>query len=204
LRAAMRGIIKPPEGAPAAYLDERYQPVCFELSLGDEIYISARETPTRLADREAVSIAPGEFAIITTAEQVQMPQDKIGFISMKFGFTQYGLINVSGFHVDPGFVGKIHFAVYHAGPTAITLRRLDQVFMLFLASITDTAKKYEGKRQHQDNVPTGTVVALKGPPVSLKSLDSRLTRLESSVRLLIALGVGVIAAVVGALLTVNR
>ena len=41
------------------------------------------------------------------------------------------LINVSGFHVDPNYKGKLIFSAFNAGPRDIILRKLDPVFMIF-------------------------------------------------------------------------
>ena len=50
-------------------------------------------------------IPPGQFGLILTNEVVTIPNDLIGFISIKAKIKFRGLINVSGFHVDPGFHG---------------------------------------------------------------------------------------------------
>ena len=43
------------------------------------------------------------MAMLITEEQVNVPLDAMAFISMKAGKKLGGLINISGFHVDPGF-----------------------------------------------------------------------------------------------------
>ncbi len=194
-------VIRPPDGLGEEYVEKRLSKgkVCYELSLGDEIYISTKEMPARLRNREVVNLAPGEFAILTTAERVRIPKSMLGILSMKFGWTKYGLINVSGFHVDPGFCGKLHFAVYHAGSNVVSLRRLDPIFMLFLTKI-DEPQEYKGDHQGQDKVPAETMIALKGPPVSLKHLDDKVGKLQATVTVLITLVIAMFAAVIGALL----
>lgn len=49
-----------------------------------------------------VSIEPGEFALMLTDELIHVPEDLVGFISVRFGYKRRGLVNISGFHVDPG------------------------------------------------------------------------------------------------------
>jgi len=56
-----------------------------------------------LQDKEDVIVPPGQFALLITEERVNIPDDKIAFISFKFSKKARGLINVSGFHVDPGY-----------------------------------------------------------------------------------------------------
>ena len=50
-------------------------------------------------------IPPGQFAFLLTAETVTMPDNAIAFISIKARLKFNGLINISGFHVDPGYRG---------------------------------------------------------------------------------------------------
>ncbi|MBA3447640.1 MAG: hypothetical protein H0T56_08525 [Pseudaminobacter sp.] len=105
----------------------------YNLAVGEEVYVSSLasgKTVQRLSDGEAFSIDPGQFAFILTEERVELPFDKIGFISIRASTKFLGLVNISGFHVDPGYKGKLIFAVYNAGPTRIHLRRGDRIFPL--------------------------------------------------------------------------
>lgn len=63
----------------------------------------------------------------------------MGFISLRFSIKGTGLINVSGFHVDPGYEGRLIFSVYNAGPTAITMTRGQDLFLLWLADLDRTS-----------------------------------------------------------------
>src|SRR5437868_3298454 len=54
---------------------------------------------------ESFSIPSGQFAYLLSREVVTVPDHAMAFISMKTHVKFAGLINVSGFHVDPGYVG---------------------------------------------------------------------------------------------------
>lgn len=192
-------VIEAPPGVAADFVEKRLKGVCYELSLGTQHFISTRDEPTRLRDNQTIKIDPGEFAIVTTAERVKIPESHLGILSMKFGLTGFGLINVSGFHVDPGFEGRLHFSIYHAGSNSVILQRLQPMFMLFLTKIT-LPVKYLGKHQGQNEVPPDVMTALKGPSVSLKQIDTRLNSVEQTVRILIGLVVGLLVAAVGVIL----
>jgi dCTP deaminase len=45
------------------------------------------------------------------------------------------LVNVSGFHVDPEFEGRLLFSVFNAGPSAIPLRRGERCFHIWYAGL---------------------------------------------------------------------
>jgi dCTP deaminase len=55
------------------------------------------------------------------------------------------LVNVSGFHVDPGYRGQLTFAVFNAGPVPIHLKRGQPIFLIWYASLDhETAVKKDG------------------------------------------------------------
>ena len=64
-----------------------------------------------------------------------MPDTAIAFISIRASIKFKGLINVSGFHVDPGFRGQLRFAVYNAGSSEIDLDQDERVFMIWFADL---------------------------------------------------------------------
>lgn len=66
---------------------------------------------------------PGQFAFILAEETVRVPPSAMAFISMRATFKMKGLVNVSGFHVDPGWNGPLIFAVHNAGPGPVHLQR---------------------------------------------------------------------------------
>jgi dCTP deaminase len=113
--------------------DKRVQHAAYELSLGPEAFITTKGTKKRLdvARDKQIEIPPGQFGLLLTEESVSIPHDAIGFISIKFNIKQRGLVNVSGFHVDPGFTGRLKFAVYNAGSQNIVLSYKSPVFMIW-------------------------------------------------------------------------
>jgi dCTP deaminase len=87
----------------------------------------------------SVVIPAGQFAFLLTEEFLDIPENVMGFISLKSKVKWKGLINVSGFHVDPGFRGKLVYSVYNAGPTPINLSRGQDLFLLWLADLDQSA-----------------------------------------------------------------
>ena len=66
---------------------------------------------------------------------MKIPTDVLGFISIRARIKWKGLVNVSGFHVDPGFWGRLTFSVYNAGPGSIHLRQGDSAFLIWFANL---------------------------------------------------------------------
>ena len=172
--------------------------VMYDLRLGAEAFVSDRETPMVLgATNPFVSIKPGEFAILTTHERLKLPSDILGFISLKFTWASRGLINISGFHVDPGYKGSLVFSVYNAGPNNVTLTHMDRVFMIFLYRLADSVDAYG---RGYEGVPAEIVMSVKGHPLSLRKLDKRVGNLEARFGVVVVLFGAILAALIGFLL----
>ena len=138
------------------YLPSRVDCASYLLAIGEEIYVSPSDqssdpkkvTVRKLASDEAFTIPPGQFAFLLTEESVEIPPDALGFISIRAKIKFRGLVNVSGFHVDPGYRGQLTFAVFNAGPTPVHLKRGQRIFLIWYASLdqSSAAIKQEAPR----------------------------------------------------------
>jgi dCTP deaminase len=160
--------------------EDRIESASYELSLGKEVYISALpDTPQKdrkkifLNERETVAIPPGQFAFLITSEKVAVPSDAIALISMKFKAKAKGLINVSGFHVDPGYKGHLIFAVYNAGPLNFHVECGQRLFSIWFADLDAVDERPRTKRGH-DSIDT----ELMNSPDAVSSLPSLVKRLD--------------------------
>ncbi|MGE4281216.1 MAG: hypothetical protein AB7G62_16630 [Magnetospirillum sp.] len=142
---AMPDTNDPKNGRPIE--DERIEKAldcnAFTLRIGNEVYVSPSESADRapgksivqLGEKESFEIPAGQFAFLTTEEVVKVPSYAMAFISIKATQKFKGLINVSGFHVDPGFHGQLVFAVFNAGPLPIVLRRGMDAFLIWFTDL---------------------------------------------------------------------
>lgn len=179
----------------------------YDLHLGEDVYITSNDVPSRLTPQEPyVIIRPGEFALLSTLEVFSMPLDTMGFISVRFSYKKLGLINVSGFHVDPGYKGKVFFSVYNAGPNDIVMKMGDPVFMIFLLKITKDEHEAcaVGVKERQGDGErkfTETVTAIQGKSVSLANNAERIARLEFYLRFLGTIAITIIGGLLTYILT---
>ncbi|MEI9408592.1 dCTP deaminase domain-containing protein [Mesorhizobium salmacidum] len=148
----------------------------YNLAIGEEVYVSSLasgKTVQKLSEGAAFSIAPGQFAFILTEEEVELPFDKIGFISIRASIKFLGLVNISGFHIDPGYKGKLIFAVYNAGPTIIHLRRGDRIFPLWITNLNERMQRTAWKVGH-DKIPASMITAISGEFTTAYQLAEKL------------------------------
>jgi len=178
--------------------------VAFDLRLGSQYYLSGEDYPDKLNDGDYLNIKPGQLALLTTYEQFSMPLDYVAFISMRFRVKASGLINVSGFQVDPGYQGVFIFSVYNAGPQTVPLQFREAIFTIIFSK---TSKKILRKRGRINEIPVdkwGKLMQRKN--VSLVGMEDRLSELEKSYQRvkysvpIIVTSVGIISAILGYLL----
>lgn len=177
----------------------------YDLRLGGDVYVTTEGLPKKLNQIGAdatISIEPGEFGILMTYEYIAVPQDLMGLISIRFRYKEMGLVNISGFHVNPGFCGRILFAVYNAGPSKVVLRYKEPVFMIMFDKLKSPVREIkESIFRKMDNIPVRIISTLGGPSVSVRGLDERVRRIETIFPVLITILVGLLIAMLTWVLT---
>ena len=175
------------DGRVTPFCEERIDGASYHLSIGKEIYVSpTTETTdpgvksiTPLKEGEAFAIPPGQFAFLLTNEIVTVGLNEIAFISIRAKTKYRGLVNVSGFHVDPGFEGQLTFAVFNAGPATVHLREGQQVFLIWYADLSDPCDEARPKGPYQ--IGSELVTGLGGQLHSLASLDSKIVNVDQRI-----------------------
>lgn len=154
----------------------------YSLSVGEEIFITSASNDEfdkvqKIKTEDNICfIPPGQFAYILTNETINIPNNCLAFISMKFKIKADGLINVSGFHVDPGYKGKLIFAVYNAGVQDIPLRKGKEIFLIWFSSLDATDSKPREKLGIQE-IDSEIINNAKNAE-TLKNISDKLKDLE--------------------------
>jgi dCTP deaminase len=173
----------------------------YDLRVGDEVFLSENQIPTRLSlDSPYVLLPPGQFALVKTFEDISIPSDLIGLLSIRSRYKFQGLINISGFHVDPTYRGHLIFAVQNVGPNDIRLRYMEPVFMLMWAKLLNP---FAGEKRGPgyDGIQLEHMAQLGGPNVTLTKLKGDLDQLSLSVKIYGALAGSALIAIIVAILT---
>ena len=165
------------------FCEKRIEGAAYQLAIGDEIYVSPTADATDpsttsivpLKKRQAFVIPPGQFAFLLTGEKVKVGVRQLAFISIRAKVKFRGLVNVSGFHVDPGFEGHLNFAVFNAGPVAVHLRQGDPIFLIWYADLTDCGTPRRGQ---PSGIQSEWISGISGELHSLASLANSVTGVE--------------------------
>jgi len=175
----------------------------YTLTVGRESYITPdhkvqnpyRHTATKLDDGDSIAIPAGQFGFLLTEESIKMPADAMAFISMKAKMKFRGLINVSGFHVDPGYSGQLIFSVFNAGPKPLHIKRGDDLFLIWFANLDRVTNLIKNEppittiSSELINGISGEIQSAHSFSDKLESLNRRLIRFTSAIGFLSAIAI---------------
>lgn len=169
--------------------DDEVEQSSYTLHIGNEVFVTkdhrnsdSRHVRTKLKLNQDFEIPAGQFAFLLTCETVKVPKNAIAFISMKAKIKHRGLINISGFHVDPGYDGKLLFSVYNAGPSSIRLNQGQPCFLIWYADLDsddDRAKKQDGFKDFPvevlDKISSDPIYSLQELTKGFRELDYKVS-----------------------------
>ena len=129
----------------------------YTMRIGSEVYVSpdAKDrrdaTLLQLDHEQEISVPPGQFSFLISREHLNIPIDLMAFINLRTKLKSQGLINVSGFHVDPGYNGRLIFSVFNAGVKTVKMRADDPVLLIWFARLEmpDPRFSKQGKPGHK-------------------------------------------------------
>jgi dCTP deaminase len=153
----------------------------YTLRVGPEVYVTpsletnapSLHTKMRLAEGQSFTIPAGQFAFLLTEESVEVPTNSMAFISIRAHTKFRDLVNVSGFHVDPGWKGRLIFAVFNAGPSTIHLQRGQLLFLIWYADLDEPANRHK-TGEGPSTIPPDMINNITGELNSLQSLGKRM------------------------------
>lgn len=98
----------------------------YDFTLSDEILKSDFSTPVKLTDlsveeRRKALIQPGEVVYVLTKEKVNLPTNMYMSLSANRGMSEYGVLTLGGFAVDPGYSGRLMFGLFNYSSTPFSL-----------------------------------------------------------------------------------
>lgn len=158
----------------------------YTLHVGDEVYVSPdrevaspnRHSKQKLESGEAFTIPPGQFAFLTTKEVVTVPDNALAFISIKARMKFSGLVNISGFHVDPGYRGELIFSVLNAGPKPLHLTQGQKLFLIWYADLDRETSLKKNSSEGFKGIDANLINGISGEILSLQSLSEKQRSLE--------------------------
>lgn len=168
-------------------------PIKYDFVLSDEILKSDFNSPVKLSDLTAEEkrlavIQPGEVVYVLTKERVNIPSNMYMNLSANRSMSEYGVLTLGGFAVDPGYSGKLMFGLYNYSSTPFTLipgaKLVGGVFFSFNEEETINSEYLE-KPRAIDEFPARLIsIISKYSPVGLSSLEESIKAIDNQVNAL--------------------
>lgn len=139
------------------YSPDCLEPASYDMRLGNRILISRQEKEINIGRQNGEgTINPGDFALLTTYENIKLSKTIAGSIGLRSYYARKGLILLAGPQIDPGFKGVLVLGVYNASPRKITLSYLDKLCTIGFHKLgKPTEKSHSGiEEQRQGRIPT--------------------------------------------------
>ena len=115
------------------------------IHLGDEVQYEAHE----LGGSSGFVLSPGEFALATTMEYIDLPDNLAAFVQGRSSIGRIGLTTQNAGFVDPGFHGHITLELVNESPNTIILTPGYEVAQLVFFECYPAEKPYSGKYNGQ-------------------------------------------------------
>ncbi len=197
------------------YAEEQVQPSSYDMRVGDRAILSGNEIEIDTKKEKGVIIRPGCFAIITTLENIKMPNDIAGHIGVKSYYTRKGLILLAGLQIDPGFSGVLVLGVYNASPRNLTMDYMTPFCTIEFHKLSGPVEKpyansYEQRRGEiprvdKDYLRTIETQSLSELSENMRTLTMNVSTLTRTVNrfvvpLLTAIAIAIFAAIIKGIL----
>jgi deoxycytidine triphosphate deaminase len=95
---------------------------------------------------QIVSIAPGQYVLVTTIEKVNMPDFLVGLIRPRSTLYRSG-IELSSGQVNPGYIGELTFGFHNASQYPFSLEMGARIAHILFGFIEGKAVSYKGQWQ---------------------------------------------------------
>lgn len=161
----------------------------YRIRMGNEYYCTSDSgnafwdsaTKQTISPGASFIVAPGQFGFLLSNESIKVPSDAMAFISIRAKIKFRGLINVSGFHIDPGYDGKLIFSVFNAGPSNIHISEGEEIFLIWFADLDRASTRIKEKPGYK-SIPNDLINGMNREIVSTYSLAKDISSIKVNMR----------------------
>jgi dCTP deaminase len=142
------------------FSEDCLQAASYDMCLGEEAITSSSREKINPADKGLLTIAAGDFALVTTHERVRLSPRTAGHIGLRSHYARKGLILLSGPQIDPGFQGVLVVGINNVSPSDLVIPYKERFCTVEFYQLNEDAKRpYEGEYQSQAGI-SGTDLEL--------------------------------------------
>lgn len=189
--------------------DERQlEPATYDLRVGPQGVTTSKKELVDLRSAGYLAIAPGDFAIVTVHERLEMGDRHVGRFGLRSKYARKGLLATTGPQIDPGYCGRLTVGLTNLTPKTISLPYKDDLLSVEYHELTEpTERPYQGPFQGRDElraedielVTESTGMAYSEVLTTLSSLSKNVAKLSGTMNFMkwwLPIGLGIIALMV--------
>lgn len=152
----------------------------YDFTLSDEILKADFSAPVKLKElsveeRRCAVIQPGEVVYVLIKEKVNLPFNMYMSLSANRGMSEYGVLTLGGFAVDPGYSGRLMFGLFNYSSTPFVLipetKLIGGVFYLLNENETIDTDVLEQPKPIEEFPARLVNIISKYSPTGMSSLD---------------------------------
>src|SRR4051812_38339108 len=85
------------------------EPATYDMRLGQEAFVVSSQGAGRrdLTAERILIIGASEFALVSTYETLELPNEVVGHFALRSGLSRRGLYASVGAQIDPGYKGRL-------------------------------------------------------------------------------------------------
>jgi len=173
----------------------------YDLSLGEQ-FVQNGNIETLIDTRPFIILKPGDYAIVTSKEIANLPNDIAARYDITVGLFAQGLILSNGPQVDPGFKGSLLCLLFNTSNQEISLKRDAHYATIEFIKLLEPTTPYSGPHQNQEQIGQyfsrfpgiGEIVKMRSEINELKDYNLKYSKLPT-IAAVISLIIAVIAMV---------
>jgi len=200
--------------------EDQLQPASYDLRVGRQAATVSSKGLINVADQGYILLEPGDFALITTHEKLELSQMYVGRFGLRSKYARRGLILTCGPQIDPGWRGRLIFGIANLTADPTPIKHLDGIVSVeFHRLQKPVGKPYSGPYQDREQLGAediSFIVAPKGMALSevlstlgalnqaaratdaeVKALIGDVNLLKYGIPIIVTLGIAIIGIIVG-------
>lgn len=149
-------------GNISPFSKEAVNPASYDISLGDEVVLYPSDKASRqewnLANGGSVYLQPGEKAVVVSAELLKTPADVAVTVRLKSSLARQMIFSPIGLYIDPGYEGRITFALINMGVEPYELRLGRRVGQFIFHAMAEAAEVPYGDPRRKSHYQGSTTL----------------------------------------------
>jgi len=184
------------------------QSASYDMRIGAELLISGTERNIDLGQQGSINLKAGQFALVTTQENITLAKNMVAHIGLKSYYVRKGIVVLAGLQIDPGFSGVLILGIYNASSRSVNLEYLNSICTIEFYRLakpveipfnrTELDEQKEGRipRVDREYLKTLETQSLSEMSQAVKQLSINVDSLTSYGKIGIGLGVTIIGGII--------